>query len=94
MTDAHAQVLAALQEQLKNTEAKHQKEIIIHRMQQSDTIQAELETMATSLTRMVELLECKEDDKNSTNEVITTKNGNQDQYGSQPKVRKTKDKKA
>ncbi|KAI7847708.1 hypothetical protein BDC45DRAFT_339337 [Circinella umbellata] len=85
MQDAHAQVLAGLQEQLKNTEAKYQKEIITHRIQQSDTIQAELETLVTSLGKMSELLDNKEDDKNSINEVITAKNSKQDQYGSQPK---------
>ncbi|KAI9274628.1 hypothetical protein BDA99DRAFT_498072 [Phascolomyces articulosus] len=83
MTDAHAQVLAGLQEQLKNTEAKKQKEILLS----SDTntsLQSELETMATSFARMAELLECKEDNKDKTHEVILTKNGNYDPYGAQP----------
>ncbi|KAI8138627.1 hypothetical protein BJV82DRAFT_630712 [Fennellomyces sp. T-0311] len=84
MTDAHAQVLAALQEQMRNAEAKHQKEIIMSRMQQSDTIKAELERMAAGIARVAELLESK-DDKEAYGEVMTTQKGNGDEYGTVPK---------
>ena len=85
MTDAHAQVLAALQEQMRNTEAKHQKEIVVERLQQSDTIKADLEKIVAGMARMSELLELK-DDKGANREAMSAGNGKHNENGTVLKV--------